>query len=347
MNVRRYKVVRRVEETPNAVSIYLSAADDLPLQPFRAGQYLMLRIPEVGERAYVLSAFSAQPKTYRVTVALNGRPDVSGSHASTYWHNAVAIGDVLEAVGPVGSFHLPDRLDRPFAVISAGIGEAPMTAIAEELAVRAPRHRAWFLHGTTNGATFALKSKLGFLRSDLPNSQWRIWYSRPRSSDRQDRDYNILGQLDLGIFDQLQPTNEFDFYACGPDEFVASTTTSLRKLGIPGSRIKTEALGRAGEVDLEVVGEDIDVAPLEPRTINFIRSGKRATWTPNHGSILEFAEYLGLTAAFSCRTGMCGKCAQRIVSGRVIPIRKTHAIPCEGHQLMCSNVPDSDLVIDL
>ena len=274
-------------------------------------------------------------------------PDASGSHASTYWHNTVAIGDVLEAVGPTGSFHLPDRLDRPLAVISAGIGEAPMTAIAEELAVRAPHHRAWFLHGTTNGATFALKGKLGFLRSDLPNSQWRIWYSRPRSSDRQDRDYNILGQLVLVIFDQLQPTNEFDFYACGADEFVASTTSSLRKLGIPGSRIKTEALGRAGEVDLEVVGEDIDVAPLEPRTINFIRSGKRATWTPNHGSILEFAEYLGLAAAFSCRTGMCGKCAQRIVSGHVIPIRKTHAIPCEGHQLMCSNVPDSDLVIDL
>jgi uncharacterized protein len=347
MTIRRYKVVRRVEETPNAVSIYLSAADDLPLQPFRAGQYLMLRIPGMGERAYILSTFSPQPKTYRITVTLTGRPDASGIHTSGYWHNTVASGDVLEAIGPIGSFHLPDRLDRPLVFISAGIGEAPMTAMAEELAVRAPLHRAWFLHGTTNGATFALKSKLGFLRSDLPNSQWRVWYSRPRSNDRQDKDYNIRGPLELGILDQLQPINEFDFYVCGPDQFVASSATSLRKLGIPAGRIHSETLGKADEADPEVVEQATDLAPLEPRTINFVRSGKFATWTPGHGSILEFAEHLGLSAAFSCRTGMCGKCAQRIVSGRVLPIRKTHAKPCEGHQLMCSNVPDSDLVIDL
>ncbi len=347
MNVRRYKVVRKVEETPNAVSIYFSAEDGLPLQPFRAGQYLMLRIPGMGERAYVLSAFSPQPKTYRITVTLKGWPDTTGHCASTYWHDTVVTGDVVEAVGPAGTFHLPDQLDRPFVFISAGIGEAPMTAIAEELAIRAPLHQAWFLHGTTNGATFALKGKLGFLRSDLPNSQWRVWYSRPRSSDRQNKDYDISGQLDLSILDQLQPTSDFDFYVCGPDEFVGSTTISLRRLGIPDSRIYTEALGTADQADSEVVEEDIDVAPLEPRTINFIRSGKSATWTPSHGSILEFAEHLGLSAAFSCRTGMCGKCAQRIVSGGVLPIRKTHAIPREGHQLMCSNVPSTDLVIDL
>src|SRR5260370_17577402 len=155
INVRCDKFVRKDDVMPSAVSIYFYAEDGLPLQPFRAGQYLMLRIPGMGERAYVLSAFSPQPKTYRITVTLKGWPDTTGHRASTYWHDTVATGDVVEAVGPPRTFHLPDHLDRPFLFISSGTCAPPITAIGEELPIRAPLPPAPSLHPSPHRPPFA------------------------------------------------------------------------------------------------------------------------------------------------------------------------------------------------
>ena len=58
-----------------------------------------------------------------------------------------------------------DTQDR--SPVSATVSAA-VTAMAEELAVKASRHHAVFLHATFNSSTFALKGKLGSLKADLP-----------------------------------------------------------------------------------------------------------------------------------------------------------------------------------
>ena len=348
MAYRTYRVARKVEETPNTISIYLSPSDgDLPLQPFRAGQHLVFRIPGVGERAYVLSAFSVKPRTYRITVKHAVTNDGTTGHGAQFWHAEATNGDLVEASGPTGSFHLPEKLERPLVFVSAGVGEAPLTAIAEELAVRAPRQKVCFLHSTINGSTFALKGKLGSLRADLPNATWQVWYDRPRPIDRKDKDYDHTGEIGRADLERLSLSNDSEFYVCGPDVFVARATGDLQRLGIAIDRIHAEPLGAENDASIEIDETDKYTPQLEPRRVNFIRSGMSAIWRPEHGSLLELAESLGLTAAFSCRTGMCGKCAQRIVSGDVANIREIHARPKQGHQLMCSNVPLSDMEIDL
>jgi ferredoxin len=87
--------------------------------------------------------------------------------------------------------------------------------------------------------------------------------------------------------------------------------------------------------------------PLEPRQVLFKRSGKTATWTPEAGSLLDFAEALGLELPYSCRMGMCGKCVQEVKRGEIAKIRKTVARIRPGQELLCSSVPISDLEIDL
>ena len=348
MASRTYKVVRKVEETPNTTSVYLSPSDgDVPLQPFRAGQHLVFQIPGVGERAYVLSAFSARPKTYRITVRRAIANDDATGHGSLFWHAKAANGDLVRASGPTGSFHLPEKLEHPLVFLSAGVGEAPLAAIAEELAIRAPRHKVCFLHSTINGSTFALKGKLGSLRADLANATWRVWYDHPRLIDRKDKDYDHAGEIGIADLKRLLPFDDSEFYVCGPDAFVARAINDLQELDITIDRIRAEPLGTENDTSIEIDETDTYTPQLEPRRINFIRSGLSAIWKPEVGSLLEFAESLGLTAAFSCRTGMCGRCAQRIVSGDVANIRDIHARPKQGHQLLCSNVPLSDMEIDL
>jgi uncharacterized protein len=347
MTSRTYRVTRKVQETPNTTSVYLSAADDQSLLPFHGGQHLRFEIPGVGDRAYILSAFSTGPKTYRITVKHRVGDDDPANSGAAFWRSRVAQGDLVRASGPSGAFHLPPKLDdRPVVLVTAGAGEASLAAIAEELAVRAPRHPVWFLHRTINTSTFALKDKLASLRADLPNAKWLIWYSHPRPIDRRDKDYDRAGEMDLaGLIPQL-PGEGCDFYICGPDNFVAGIVDQLQQRDIEAARIRVECVGpeeQSTTFDEAALGGP----PLGPRQVRFVRSGISATWRPEDGSLLEFAESLGLAATFSCRTGMCGTCAQRVVSGNAALTGEVIAKPHPGFQLLCSSVPLSDMEIDL
>jgi len=347
MQLRTYKVVRKVEETPMFTSIYLGPADDRALPRFHAGQHLRFHIPEVGERAYALSSFSAEPRIYRITVRHPGPSKGEGKHGNSYWLDTTN-GDEVQASGPAGGFHLPQTLTNPLIFISAGIGEAPVAAIAEELAIRAPRHSLKFFHSTVRGATFALKGKLNSLRADLPNASFRTWYSHPASTDREGRDFDQCGEMEIEYLRRTTGGAEDEFFICGPDDFVDGVVAGLEAWGVAPARVHAERLGRQNEEELaELIESEITLPPLEPRQVFFKRSGKTATWTPEAGSLLDFAEALGLELPFSCRTGMCGKCVQQVERGETAKIRKTVAKVRPGQELLCSSVPISDLEIDL
>jgi ferredoxin-NADP reductase len=263
MPSRIYRVTRKVEETPNTTSVYLAAVDDQPLQPFRGGQLLRFDIPDVGERAYVLSAFSTKPNAYRITVKHRAGDDNARSGAG-YWRAIARQGDLVRACGPTGSFHLPETLDGPVVIITAGAGEASLTAIAEELAVRAARHPVWFLHRTVNGATFALKDKLGSLRADLPSAKWWIWYSHPCPTDRKDRQYQYQGEIDLSDLGHPLPGDGCDFHVCGPDGFVARIVEELRRRNVAAERIHVQCVGAEEEPSTALDEAEFNIPELGP-----------------------------------------------------------------------------------
>lgn len=344
MQKQSYKVVRRVRETPNTVSIFLVAVGNISLAGFKAGQHLSFDIPRVGERKYVLSAFSIRPSIYRITV-VHGDEKCLG-RGSSYWAYEVSLGDIIQAYGPSGMFHLPHILERPIVLLSNDIGEAAVAAIAEELAVRAPHHRVIFLHGTYNSSTSALKGKLNSIKADLPNASWCTWFSAPRPHDRMGKDFELIGEINVETLGDLLPKEEFDALICGPESFVDSTAVKFLNLKTNCRRILREGMGSRVNPPIEV-DQNERLPPLKPRSVNFLRTRKQATWSPEQGTLLEFAENLGIVAPFSCRTGMCGKCAQRVVSGEVAKIRTTSANAQEHHHLLCSTVPVSDLEVDL
>ncbi|SRR5579871_159325 len=340
--MREYKIVRKVEETPNVLSFYLAARDGQPLQRFRSGQWLKVDIPGVGERSYLLSAFSQDPRIYRITVADDGS---GSSAAAAYWRHQLTQGDVVNAVGPTGSFHLPEQLGRPIMCLASGIGESFLVAAAEELAVRSSGHRAVFLYSTFNSRTFGLKTKLESLRSELRNSNWAIWYSDPDPRDREGRDFHHHGEMDISLCMRFLSSESHDVFACGPDRFIQWIEQELRARRILSST-HFAPLGKSSSVR-PAFEERNAVEPLPARSVHFKRSGISAVWTQEQGTLLDLANTIGLQAPFSCRTGICGTCAQKIISGNVIAIRSTHAQTIKGEELLCSSVPASDLEIDL
>jgi uncharacterized protein len=83
--------------------------------------------------------------------------------------------------------------------------------------------------------------------------------------------------------------------------------------------------------------------------VRFVRSDAGAEWSRDRGTLLELAESIGLAPNFGCRSGICGTCTTRILSGAVEYIEEPVAPRGQGEVLLCCSVPrgDGDVVLDL
>lgn len=82
-------------------------------------------------------------------------------------------------------------------------------------------------------------------------------------------------------------------------------------------------------------------------TVEFRKSGLVAEWDSAAQSLLSFAEDQGLKPEFSCRSGICGTCASRIISGEVDYFEDPLEDPAQGELLLCCSRPKSAIVLDL
>jgi len=68
-----------------------------------------------------------------------------------------------------------------------------------------------------------------------------------------------------------------------------------------------------------------------------------------HETILEQAEQAGLELPYSCRTGTCGTCRMKLISGEVEVLEDAGLSQQElddNQILICSCIPKSDLVLN-
>ena len=80
--------------------------------------------------------------------------------------------------------------------------------------------------------------------------------------------------------------------------------------------------------------------------IQFLRAGRTLPWTRADGSLLDLAEGRGLAMDAGCRTGSCGSCETRLVSGTVAYARQPDYVCRPGHCLPCVATPTSAIVLE-
>jgi glycine betaine catabolism B len=122
--------VETVPEAGGMMTFVFRRCDGAPLA-FRAGQYVNVAFPLNGEdqdpvdRSYSLSSSPTQPWTFNITV----KCDPTGL-VSPWVHENVKPGTVLEMLGPVGAFHLPDADRRArYLLLAAGAGITPIMSM--------------------------------------------------------------------------------------------------------------------------------------------------------------------------------------------------------------------------
>ncbi len=177
-----------------------------------------------------------------------------------------------------------------------------------------------------------------------------IRYSNPSAVDVSGRDYDDEGHVDVELLRRLLPSNDCDFYLCGPTAFMRSLLNGLLVWGVAEVRIHYEFFGPASALkERTKVATPKHVAEAgeccNDIAVTFSKSGVSTNWNPSFESILDLAEANGLSPDYSCRSGICRTCMCEISQGEVDYVLEPLDPPDEGSVLICCSKPRTDVVV--
>ena len=361
---RQLRVIGKLRESRTITSFLLEPVEEAGWRPFEAGQFLVFKIPVGDARGFVLRNYSVssppdQRGTYRITVKREEAPatGLPAGLASSYLHDAVAIGDVLEAEGPRGDFRLDRSSARPVVLLSGGVGLTPLVSMLHALAAGSDRSVS-FIHACDSGDVHALRQEVQSLAATRPGITSHFCYRFPSEADVAAACFDSHGVVGRDVLQRLLPLDDYDFYLCGPPVFMQAVYRLLRGLGVAKPRIAYEFFGPATVLEADCGGPPEPVAggagdqPVAPATsetieVTFRRSGRSAPWNEGAGTLLAFAESLGLDPDFSCRAGICSTCKTRLIDGEVSYVEEPLDDPGPGEVLICCAKPARSVVLDL
>jgi 3-ketosteroid 9alpha-monooxygenase subunit B len=215
----------------------------------------------------------------------------------------VTAGSVLDLLPPAGTF-TPPSLDADFLMFAGGSGITPVMSILRS-ALAAGRGQIVLIYANSDERSVIFGSRLAGLRSAAPDRLVLLnWLDV------------LAGPPDAAALRELaRPYAGYDTYVCGPDQYMAAARQAVSDLGVPPRRVHVERFLSLAENPFEVTaGPEASVAAK--LAVEIDDKMHTLDWPPGR-RMLDVMIDAGLDAAYSCREGVCGACACRLVSGDV------------------------------
>lgn len=348
---RKFEIAKRVQEADDIVSFYLAPHDRKPLPSFRPGQYLTFQLDIPGQDKSVIRCYSLSDRFhenyYRVSIKKipppPKNPEAPPGLSSSFFHDELQTESIVDVKAPSGKFYLNEHSDTGVVLIAGGVGITPMVSMLNTLTHQNSSRDIWFFYGVRNGAEMAMKKHLKAIDEQFDNVHMHLCFSNPGDSDVLGEDYHHAARVSVDLFKELLPSNNFEYYMCGPPPMMQGVTEALDKWGVPEKDVYFEAFGPASVKKKKAPAPAATGVQVQ---VEFAKSDKKVMWTPDSESILEFAENNGVEMAFGCRAGNCGTCQVAVRSGDV-RYTSDHDVDVEsGSCLACISVPDGNIVLD-
>ncbi|MDE6357356.1 MAG: oxidoreductase [Eubacteriales bacterium] len=235
---KEFVLVKKEDVCDTIKSFYFEPKDGSKLPKFIPGQFLNFKIkkddPEIKDvsRVYSLST-SPNEKFYRISVK-----KIDGGVMSSYLHDKLEVGDIIEARVPMGIFVLNENMPKetPIVLLSGGIGVTPLLSMLLENAGKREIHFVQAVQGS-NMQPFKEDIEKVCKEHNIKNT---VFYSNPLETDEIGKDYDVLGFVTKEWISENLPLNA-DFYFCGPAIFMELLEKNLLELGVSADRINYES----------------------------------------------------------------------------------------------------------
>lgn len=237
--LRPYRVVRKIEETDDVVSLILEPTDDAGLPGISPGQYVSVFVDlpngQRQPRQYTVSSTGVGNRlqiTVRRVRGVNGAPD---GQVSSHLNDQVAIGDVLEVSAPAGDFVVQNS-DGPLLLASAGAGITTVLPIVEHIARTQPDRTVIVAHADRTAQDHALRDTVLHVGRQLDDFTAYTWYESVGSDDHRSHP----GLMDLT---EIPLPADIQVFTCGPLPFMRHIRSTLLARGVPADSIRYEVFG--------------------------------------------------------------------------------------------------------
>jgi ferredoxin-NADP reductase len=342
---RDFVVSSIVEEAVGVRTVTFAAADGGPLPDYLPGQHITVHVPTLGDdgttRAYSLvgPALEDDRRTYSISVRHQRGKTPEGEPfegvMSSYIHRAFEVGHKVSLRAPSGTFIVPPSSKQPVVMFAGGIGITPFICWLESVKDLEDAPESWLFYANMNSATHAFRQRIIELQKRLPRLRVVNCYNNPQH-EVLGCDYEMSGYLTADVVDEDLIRRRARFYFCGPEPMMNSITAGLVARGVPPFDIFKEAFRSPSKPRLD---------PTQRFMVEFTLSNKRALWTPEEGSLLSFAERLGISMPSGCRVGQCESCAVRVAAGKIDHM-SGHGPDEANICFACQAIPASEVAIE-
>lgn len=344
------------ELTDDAVAVTFEVPPELrTVFGFLAGQHLTLRRPDHDDVRRSYSICSTPDELADAGLLRIGVRLVPGGAFSTYLHEELRPGDLVEVMPPLGHFtsdFAPDRT-RHYAAVVAGSGITPVLSLVSTALRTEPDSRFTLLYGNRYARSVMFTEELADLKDVHPE---RLSVAHVLSREPQEAEL-YSGRLDAvrlaRIFDTVLPVDDVDeWFLCGPQGLVDGARALLLSRGVDPGRVHVELFFAEGEEADRVTAtpppaeDDTDAAQ-----VTIVLDGRSSSFRMGRTErVLDAARRVRGEVPYACTGGVCGTCRAKLVTGEVQMARNYALEPDElanGYVLTCQSTPlTDDLTLD-
>ena len=318
---------------------------------FTQGQYLTFRRDFDGEELRRSYSICAGKDDGMLQVGIKR---VDGGAFSTWANENLRIGDRLQAMPPMGSFHTeidPDAARR-YIGFAGGSGITPVLSILKTTLAREPKSSFTLIYANKGVNTIMFREEL----EDLKNTHLgRFNVIHILETDAQEIDlFTGLVTEDKcrQLFDSgwVDVKNADTAFICGPEPMMLGIASALRKAGLDDSKIKFElfASGQPGRAKRKAGSAGTERATGSATATVTLDGATQTIDVPAGATLLEAALASNLDAPYACKAGVCSTCRCRILEGDA-EMATNHALEDyeveKGYVLSCQAVPLTKTIV--
>lgn len=314
-------IARIFDETHN-VKTFRMVPKDGGLLPFEAiaGQYINLMLTIDGKRvnrSYTISS----PPTRNAYVEISVKRD---GLASTYLHAQVKEGDTIKVGAAAGKFYFAGTESKRVILVAGGVGITPMMAVIRALTDRAWPGDIYLIFAVKQRHDVVYERELEYLKARFPNLHVLITLTADSDAQPGGLWDGTRGRISKAMVESFVPGPLADrVMLCGPEpQMAAARKVFVDELGVANELVHEEAFVSPPPPKDDAAADATMMAPATEAAadageyvVTFKRSGKTVETVGL--TVLEAAEDNEIAIPFECRSGICGQCKCKLLSGRV------------------------------
>ena len=301
-------------KTAKTIRFERTGREQLP--PFYAGQYMVLDL-KIGDhiisRPYSISSAPYQARNREdgntPFAEITVRRSKGDGFVCDFINDELKPGDELTAVMGCGQFYYEPLRDAGHVVaLAGGVGITPFVSMARQVAAGLLDMDLTILYGSVSSDDILLKEELDAL--DAACEQLHVIHVLSGDEPGWQGERGFLSADLIRKYSAEDTT----YFICGPQVMYTFLREELKKLDIPQRRVRFEVFGQAKDIT------KFDGFPTEIKDRTFdltVVRGIQEDVIPAKAteSLVVAMERAGIRIETGCRSGECGMCRTKVISG--------------------------------